>query len=293
MENLMSVHEDKWGIVGLQNCILNIAQYFDNLCDENNIDYCLMGGSALGAVRHKGFIPWDDDLDVFMRPEEYLKFRTVFREKGDTETFYLQEWGGNSTYPTFTKLRLNRSYYGEQALAKYDVHKGVYIDIFILHSCSDSFLEHLWQYICSRYLVLKSLANRNYMRHGIIGNIILKPLSWLPKRAFVDFAITQIYRKDTKNSKLYCHYLGRAGYKKGVYKRDYFKSTKKVPFETIELRVPELVEDYLTDRWGDYMKLPSEEEIRYYQHSSVWSDSEPFPGYNINGIYKDEKNLIT
>lgn len=293
MKQLVAQREDTWNILGLQNCILNIAEYFDEFCEERGIDYCLMGGSALGAVRHKGFIPWDDDLDVFMRPDEYKKFKDAFNKCGDKKTFYLQEWGGNKDFATFAKLRLNYSHYVEEDLEKYDIHKGIYIDIFILHSCPDSKIGHLWQYIWSRYLVLKSLANRNYMRHGIIGNLILKPLQWLPKRAFVDFAIHQIYRNEKKNTKFYCHYLGRAGYSKGLYDSRFFKSTKRVPFETIELRVPEKVEEYLTERWGDYMKIPSEKEIAYYQHSSAWNDKEPFEGFNENGIYKDEANLVT
>ena len=283
--------EDKWGIKQLQNCILNIAQYFDNFCEKNQIDYCLMGGSALGAIRHKGFIPWDDDLDVFMRPEEYQKFRELFNKEGDKKDYYLQEWGGQSKV-TFAKLRLNNSHLVEPDLEKLDIHKGVYIDIFILHSCPDSKLPHLWQYFWSRYLVLKSLANRNYKRRGILGNLILQPLRWLPKRALVDFAINEIYRHSSRKTKYYCHYLGRAGYKKGLYLSKYFEKTKRVPFESITLRVPEKVEEYLRDRWGDYMKFPSDKEIAYFQHAAEWSIDKPFDGYNPANIYKDEANLI-
>lgn len=293
MKNLMSPHEDLWGILGLQNCILNIAEYFDGFCEAHGIDYCLMGGSALGAIRHKGFIPWDDDLDVFMRPAEYDRFQRLFKQAGDHVKYYLQEWGGNKDKVTFAKLRLNQSHYGESDLEKLDIHKGVYIDIFILHSCPDSRLGHWRQYLWSRYLVLKSLANRNYMRRGIIGNLILKPLKWLPKRFLVDYALNKIYLKADSDTKYYCHYLGRAGYSKGLYKSEYFRKSKKVPFESIELRVPERVEEYLKERWGNYMKLPSKEEIAYFQHSSEWSDHIAFSGFNEEGKYKDEQNLIT
>ena len=61
---------DDWGIKELQNVILNIAYDIDQFCQKHNITYRLMGGSALGAKRHGGFIPWDDDLDVFMTPDE-------------------------------------------------------------------------------------------------------------------------------------------------------------------------------------------------------------------------------
>lgn len=293
MKNLMNLRADSWGIMGLQNCILNIAEYFDTFCDERNIDYCLMGGSALGAVRHGGFIPWDDDLDVFMRPAEYDRFKKHFNAEGDHNSFYLQEWGGNNEHVTFAKLRLNQSYYQEKDLDKYDIHKGIYIDIFILHNCPDRMIDHLWQYFWSRYLVLKSLANRNYSRRGLIGNLALKPLKWMPKRALVDFAIRQIFRFEKSETRKLCHYLGRAGFKKGLYKSEYFSSTKKISFEQISLRVPEKVEDYLSERWGDYMKIPSESEIAYYRHSSKWNTDEPFDGFNIAGEYLDEKNLIT
>lgn len=293
MKKLIKTRDDEWGILGLQNCILNIAQYFDDFCEKRGIDYCLMGGSALGAIRHKGFIPWDDDLDVFMRPKEYLKFKEAFNTYGDKETYYLQEWGGNKDYVTYAKLRLNHSHYVEDDLEKYDIHKGVFIDIFILHNCPNNKLSHLWQYLWSRYLVIKSLANRNYIRRGYMVNLLLKPLQWLPIRFLVDYALKQIYRNANEDTDYYCHYLGRAGYSKGLYKSAYFTKTKKVPFETIELRVPEKVEEYLTERWGDYMKIPSKEDIAHYQHSSNWNDSKPFDGFNEEGIYHDEKNLIS
>lgn len=292
MKDLMRKSEDIWNIRGLQNCILNIAEYIDYFCESNNIDYCLMGGSALGAIRHQGFIPWDDDLDIFMTPENYQKFRDKFHEVGNKQLFYLQEWGSKTGSPSFAKLRLNYSHYVEPDLEHLKIHKGVFVDIFILHICPDNRILHLWQYFWSRYLVIKSLANRNYNRRGLLANLILKPLKWLPKRAFVGYALKQIYKSSGNSSEYLCHYLGRAGYKRGLYKREDFKTTKRVPFETISLRVPIGVEDYLHSRWGDYMKLPSEEEIRYYQHSSSWEIEKTFDCFNIDSYYPDEGNLI-
>lgn len=65
------------GFMKLQNCILIMALYIHNFCQANAIEYCLMGGRALGAVRHQGFIPWDDDLDIFMLSENYERFQKL------------------------------------------------------------------------------------------------------------------------------------------------------------------------------------------------------------------------
>ncbi len=293
MENLMHSSEDTWGIRKLQNAILNIAQYLDEFCAANNIDYCLMGGSALGAVRHKGFIPWDDDLDVFMRPDDYKRFREMFAIDGDKNTYYLQEWGNKNGLASFAKLRLNNSTYIESELESYDIHKGIFVDIFILHTCPNNIISRYNQYFWAKYLVLKSLSNRGYSRRGKFIKLALKVFRLFPKRFMVDFALKQVYKYQNQSSKYLCHFLGRARMKNALYLREYFENTKRVDFEKIKLCVPYRVEEYLRCRWGDYMKIPSIEEIKYYQHSTAWSDSEPFEGFKPNGGYSDEKYLIT
>ena len=292
MNNLMNPGEDSWGIRNLQNCILNIAQYIDMVCKEQNIQYCLMGGSALGAVRHKGFIPWDDDLDIFMRPQEYEKFRAYFNSKGDRNNFYLQEWGESNGMVTLAKLRHNHSMLIEEDLQEWDIHQGVYVDIFILHDCPDGKLARNNQFLWAKYLVAKGAANRNYSRKGGIIGLALKVLRLFPKRFLLNFALKQVYKYDGKESDNYCHFLGRAGKQTGLYSKKYFGSTKHIAFESIELAVPEKVEAYLKDRWGDYMKLPSLEEIKHFQHSWKWSDKEPFPGKKDSFDYNDEKYLL-
>lgn len=295
MKSLMKSNSDEWGIKNLQNCILNIADYIDQLCSQYKINYCLMGGSALGAVRHKGFIPWDDDLDIFMTPDNYEKFREVFYKYGDKTNFYLQQFGNKGDQyglVSMAKLRMNGTRLIEESLAERDIHHGIYVDIFILHVCPDNLIFRYWQYFWCKYLVAKDLAHKNYMRHGKIMNIALKSLTLFPRLFLVRFALKQIYRYRNLDSKYLCHFLGRAWMKNGLYKRSYFRGTKKSSFETLALSIPIECENYLHDRWGDYMKIPSLEEIKYFQHSKNWSTDSPFLGFNKEAKYKDEKYLI-
>jgi len=283
--------EDRWGIKPLQNCILNIAQYIDEFCSENGIDYYLMGGSALGAVRHKGFIPWDDDLDIFMTLDNYEKFRSLFLEKGDNEKYYLHELGASKGKFTYAKLRMNNSTLIEDVVREMDLHHGVFVDIFILHNCPKQTFKRYWQYLWCRYIVVKSLANRKNIRGGLGRRIILYLFKLFPKRFLLNFSLRQIFRFKNSDSDEYCHFLGRASLKKGIYKKNQFGIPRRAEFEAITLNVPCKVEEYLSDRFGDYMKLPSEGEIRHFQHASEWSVDKPFIPRK-SGTFSDEKYLL-
>lgn len=289
----MLPRKDDWGILRLQNCILSIAKYIHDICERNNVKYCLMGGSALGAVRHNGFIPWDDDLDIFMRPDDYSRFREIFNYEGDKDNYYLQEWGLCDGMVTLAKLRYNKSTLIEKDLEDWKINHGVYVDIFILHDCPDNKLQRFNQYLWAKYLVAKGAANRDYNRKkGIVG-FGIKILKLFPKRFLLRFALRQIYKYDNYDSDYFCHFLGRAGLTTGLYKKEYFESVKEMKFESITLCVPLKVEKYLSDRWGNYMQLPSMDEIKHFQHSWKWSDSEFFPGKRADNTYIDEINLLT
>ena len=278
---------NEWGLKELQNVILNIAYDIDKFCQKHNITYRLMGGSALGAKRHGGFIPWDDDLDVFMTPDEYEQFRDAFNKDGDKEKYYLQELGASKGKVITAKVRLNNSYFEEDIIKDWHVHQGVYVDIFILHTCPNNQILRYWQYIWAKYVVVKGLANKEYKRRGGVVYYMLKCMKLLPKRFLLNFALNQVYAFRNQKTDYYCNYLGKALFKNGTYKYEYFATVKRVPFETIELNVAGGLEDFLTDRFGDYMKVPSPERIRYEQHASKWELGD----YKYEDL-SDEKNLF-
>jgi len=284
---------DEYGLLKLQNKILEIMVYVDKLCQENNIEYCLMGGSALGAKRHGGFIPWDDDLDIFMTPDNYEKFREVFKKKGDKQLFYLQEWGLTDGMITISKVRMNGTLYVEELLKGWDIHHGIYIDIFILHNCPNNKLLQLHQCFWAKYVIMRGLSLRNYSRRkGLLG-FLLKCMNLLPKRFLIKHGLKQVYKYRNKNTNYYCNFLGKAVFKKAIYKKEWFQNMQYVPFETVQLKVPEKLHEFLTARFGDYMKVPSPERIRWEQHAEYW-DVNNKQQYcdGKDKVYKDEIFLI-
>jgi len=281
---------DDWGILELQNCILNIAKYIDSFCAENGIDYCIMGGSALGAVRHGGFIPWDDDLDIFMTPENYKKFRQLFEEKGNKNDFYLQELGRKNQELGYAKLRLNNSTFIEEVVKDMDIHHGVYVDIMMLNNFPDGYLLRKWIVFWAYYIEIKGLANKKYYKRGRIFNLLLKPLGWLPKRFLIDYAFNQVCKYNGQLCENYFHFYPGLPLYRSIYPQKLFNDNYYADFETIKLRVPGKVKDYLTLLFGDYMKIPDLKTIRFHQHTRDWSPSIPFQRKK-KGIFEDEKNI--
>lgn len=282
--------DPKYGFLELQDKILEIAVYIDKLCREYDINYCLMGGSALGAKRHGGFIPWDDDLDVFMTPDNYEKFRKVFNENGDKEKYYLQEWGLTDGMVTISKIRLNNTSYIEESLKKWDIHHGIYVDIFILHTCPDNKLQQIHQCLWAKYVIMKGLAIRGYNRRGGFLGFALKVMSRMPDRLWVKHGLKQVYKYRNKKTNYFCNFMGKAVFKNAIYKREYFENPEYVPFEKAELKAPEKLHEFLSERFGDYMKPPSPEKIKWEQHAESWNfDKQYFVG---DGTYMDEAKLI-
>lgn len=283
---------DEYGIKVLQDKILEIAVYIDAVCTKHNIQYFLMGGSALGALRHKGFIPWDDDLDFFMRPAEYELFRDAFNKYGNKEKYYLQELCEDDGKIVSAKLRLNGTTYIEEATKNWKIHQGIFVDIFILHNAPGKEIARIFQCLCAKAVLVKGQEKKGARYSGVKG-IALTLSSLLPFSLARNLSLWQLYRYDTAQSELVCHYTGKAFYKKGLYRADFFDHAERIQFETVQLNVPCNTHQYLTERFGDYMVLPPRESIKTAQHAAIWDTEKDFSVYvNKERDFSDERYLV-
>ena len=265
----------------LHNKIIELSDYFDSFCKENNIVYYLMGGTALGAVRHSDFIPWDDDFDVFMDRENYLKFLSVAKYNLDTDKYYFQEENTKEFPLYFSKIRMNNTTFIEKDVVGRDMHHGVYIDIMCLNRCSSvTFIRYL-QYLSARILSAKALSERGYITKSRFKHLVLCTTKYFLPSLFSKLLLKFVRSFNGKNTTYIGHFFGRAAFKRTSFKTSYLGNQRYIKFNSLNLPVPEYVEKYLTIRYGDrFMELPSEEEkTKYPSHAFIVDTTKSYKEY--------------
>jgi len=264
----------------VQAKILYVMKYIDKICRENDIDYYIMGGTALGAVRHGGFIPWDDDLDIFMMPSEYEKFKLVFKKENSSE-FVLQEWRTTPKYLEYAKIRMNGTTFIEECYKdKKDMHHGIYVDIMILHKVPENKIIQKLVYYESKFVTLYALSQRNWKPKTKAQSLILKSLKLMPCSLMAKIAYRHIYKYDNLKDKFkYCYWITPAKFRNGIFDKTFFEKTIDIPFEDTCLLGSEKIKEYLSYRYGDYMKLPSKEAQLASVHAHIFDTQKDYTEY--------------
>ena len=288
---LINRSNDEWNLIGIQEALLKILYDIDVFCQKYEIEYFLVDGSALGAVRHSGFIPWDDDIDIGMTKTNYEKFRRLYWASADKNTYYLQEFGFCNGMITRAKIRKNGTYIKENIdkYKKRDTHMGLSVDIFVFHNAPDSLFWQRWQHLWGRYLRYKRPFNAGFLKNNK-GGIFFRILAGMPKMLLVKYALSQQYRWDNSETKFLSSFYAEKGFKHALYKKEWFDKIIRIHFETLELPVCKGVQDYLKCMYGDYNKIPNKDQILKDQHVVEYSETTDFRSlFSHIDCYKDDR----
>lgn len=265
-----------------QQALLTLLREFDRVCRALDIPYVLFAGTLLGAVRHQGFIPWDDDVDVLMLREDYDRFLREADTVLDRETFFLQKEFSEHWPMFFSKLRLN----GTTCLEKYHpkdtrIHQGVYMDIFPCDRAAGSELGRKLQFCASKVVIAKSLDARGYDTDSKKKKLFLALCRLLPAGPFL-----HLVKTGSKSSGMRHSFLGAASrYEKNVFPEEYFTRRTDMPFEAGRYPVPEAHDALLRQLYGDYMRQPPPEERICKQHAILIDLDRSYEAYQH---YRDD-----
>lgn len=247
----------------LQKVELEMLIEVDRVCRKHNINYSLDGGTLLGAVRHKGFIPWDDDIDIIMLREEYCKFKVACLEDLDQERFFLQDYETDPYYRWgYAKIRRNNTQFIRLGQEKSKQHAGVFVDIFVVDNVPDHpILRKLHLQAC--YLIRKGLYSEigKYVEPHKIRRTVYKMMSAIPRDTLFKYRNKLANRCNKHRTELISHYTLEYP-KRCVYglPRSCFDERVELDFEGYKFYAFKNYNLYLSMYYGNYMELPPEKD---------------------------------
>lgn len=268
---------EEWNVRPYQDAILKVFREFQRLCAKHSLRYFAIGGTAIGAVRHQGFIPWDDDLDVAMPREDYDVFVRVARNELPSNLKFCR--GGDSACAPidFGKIIDTRDGIVEEMRMRtnLNISDPPFVDIFVLEGAPDSVFDFKkwWRRrrlhrLCQVYRFPQSMASP--------ARICTRTFKKLFAR-FFGFFLSPFYPKTENNEEMMLlldAIMRKWAYGQSlsvvepaffrfktcrIFPKTVFEPARIMPFEDGEICVPSRVEDYLTQFFGDYMTLPPPE----------------------------------
>lgn len=264
----------------LQNALFLMLKEFVRVCDENNLTYYLIGGTALGAIRHHGFIPWDDDIDVAMPRTDYEKFLKL--QKCFSYEYFIQTYKTDKNYIlNYAKLRNSNTTYIENFYATTNINHGIWIDIFPLDGMSKKYkkpsslaykVRFTWWNTFMMYLpsLKRKIHKKTFLKDislTFVGLLFFFLNIAHLRNKWVNFMMQRIpYEKA-----FFVGNLCGTNHKKEAMPREIFQQGTVVKFEGLDVKVPYDYDKYLTLLFHDYMKLPPLNKQVGHHHNKGFS----------------------
>ncbi len=266
----------------MQNAELDIFKVFIEVCEKLHLNYYVMGGTLLGAVRHKGFIPWDDDIDVGMLREEYEIF---IKEAGRflPSHLFLQNYNTERDYHSnAAKLRNNNTTFIETEIKHLKINHGIFIDIFPLDYYPDTPMKEIWLRIRKKFLSARiNMVFEKDCKGNVVKHLMKVPLKILyPTISKAVKKRERIYKSCTK-SKMIANHNGAWGTKE-IVPAEWYAEGCILQFEGIKVRAPKEYDKWLTKVYGDYWQLPPAEKRVTHHYTEVIDLERPYTDYIDN-----------
>ena len=246
---------------------LKIARKFAEFCDNNNLKYYIIGGTFLGAIRHKGFIPWDDDMDIAMPREDYEKMLNLF--PNENSEYKLLNYKIDENYKYYITRICNPEYI---VIEKSGNRSNLFIDIFPIDGMPSN--KYIRKIHCMRILYHRMKLSFYYndtidmnAKRKLYEKILIRFAKTIPFNKIINPTKEKekIDKLLKKHSFYNCKYSGTimgAYREREIVPTCFFGTPQKYDFEKEKLYGPEKFDDYLTHIYGDYMKIPKKEDRR-------------------------------
>lgn len=267
--------EDIDELRNLQALQLMIAKEVDLLCRKYNINYVITGGTLLGAVRHKGFIPWDDDLDIAIPRKDYEKFLAICKNEL-ADAFFLQTIDTDPCYGfAYAKVQLKGTCFLEKNAEKTGAISGVFIDVFPLDFLpkEKGLQKRLWRKL--KFYKTLLLCKNKYKFAGkksLVNKIAFQGMRFLSLLISRNKIIDKINRItamfNSRETNVYINLFGAYSVGREIFSKSAVELSKDILFEDTYLRGPNNPEVFLRNLYGDYMQLPPEDK-RYNRHRAL------------------------
>ena len=259
--------------------VFNILKSFDVFCRENDIQYCLAYGTLLGAIRHKGFIPWDDDIDVILTTSAYYKLREIgkYNPYIDDRKRYRLRIPGDANYGySFIKVEDTEYLLREKNVAdRYSI--GLFIDVFRVDYWPESKLIEMFQLKKARLMVkMNEVSIRGNIQGGKFAVLdkLLKPVDLFYNlfgiKPEIICAALERQGKKNRRSRYIGNIMSGSGKRSERLDADILSEYIMVPFEDAMFPAPKKYGKYLRTIYGDYMKLPPKENQIGHEYDIRW-----------------------